>query len=94
MANTTGVQYTRTHSTAHLSQQRSETILIMKAIRNQVENGLSSHMSQELQVGIVRRKQKFLSTVVSGVLSLRMFVRERITESEEVENHISHRVQS
>ena len=57
-----GVQYTRTHSIAHLSQQRSEHILILKQIRNQLEVVFSSHMSQELHVGIVRRKQKFLST--------------------------------
>ena len=62
MANTTGVQHTVTHSTAHVSQQRSETILIMKEIRNQVEDGLRNHVSQELQVGTVRRKQKSLST--------------------------------
>ena len=85
MANTPGVQYTRTHLTAHVSQQRSETILNLKKIRKQVEDGMRSHMSQGLQVGIVRRKHKFLSTVVSEALSLRMFVRERITESEEVE---------
>ena len=62
MANTTGVQYTRTYSTSHMSKQRSETILIMNEIRIRVEDGLSSHMSQELHVGIVRRKQRFLST--------------------------------
>ena len=72
----TGVQYTCTHSAAHVSQQRFDVIPIMKMIRNQVEEGLRSHMSQELRVGIVRRKQKFLSMVVSGVLWLRMFVRE------------------
>ena len=67
--------------------------MIMKKIRNHVKDGLRSHMSQELQVGIMRRKQKLLSAVVSGALSLRMFVRERITESEEVKNHIRHQVQ-
>ena len=69
MSTTTGVQYTRTHSAAHVSQQRSDVILIMKMIRNQIEDGLRNHMSQELRVGILRRKQEFLSTVVSGVLS-------------------------
>ena len=59
MANTTGVQYTHAHSTGHVSKQRSE---IMKEIRIRVEDGLSSHMSQALQVGIVRRKQKLLIT--------------------------------
>ena len=94
MSNTTGVQYTRTHSAAHVSQKCSDVILIMKTIRNQIEDGLRSHMSRELRVGIMRRRQEFLSTVVSGVLSLRTFTRERITESEEVENHIRHRVRS
>ena len=39
MSNTTGIQDTRTHSEAHVSQQRSDVILIMKVIRNQVEQG-------------------------------------------------------
>ena len=92
MSNTTGVQYTRTHSAAHVSQQRSDVILIMEMIRNQIEDGLRSHMSQELRVGIMQRKQEFWFTVVSGVLSLQMFTRERITELEVEENHIRHRV--
>ena len=94
MSNTTVVQYTRTHSAAHVSQKRSDVILIMKMIRNQIEDGLRSRMIRELRVGIMRRRQEFLSTVVSGVLSIRMFTRERITESEEAENHIRHRVRS
>ena len=75
MSNTTVVQYTRTHSAAHVSQKRSDVILIMKTIRNQIEDGLRSHMSREVRVGIMRRRQEFLSRIVSGVLSLRTFSR-------------------
>ena len=53
MSNTTVVQYTRTHSAAHVSQKRSDVILIMKTIRNQIEDGLRSHMSREVRVGIM-----------------------------------------
>ena len=64
MANTTGVQYTHTHSTSHVSKQRSKTILIMNEIRNQVKDGMNSHVNHELpdDVGNVRRTPKFLST--------------------------------
>ena len=47
MSNTTVVQYTRTHSAAHVSQKRSDVILIMKTIRNQIEDGFAqSHESR------------------------------------------------
>ena len=67
------------HVLTNVSMQRSETILIMKETRIRVEGGLSSHMSQELQVGIVQRNKVLGVQVVSGTLSLRMFNGERIT---------------
>ena len=57
MSNTTKVQYTHTHSTTHMSQQHSDVIPIMKMIRNQIEDDLHNHISQELQVGIIQKKQ-------------------------------------
>ena len=66
MANTTRVQYTRTHSTAHVSNQRSQTIQIMKEIILRVEDGLSCDMSQELQVGISRNQGMWRITSYVG----------------------------